>query len=472
MADRLNNDFQFIDVGRKDAKKRPLRARKSQFVEINEQFKPDAASEQAHRCLGCGNPYCEWKCPVHNFIPNWLKLVSEGNILEAAELSHQTNTLPEVCGRVCPQDRLCEGACTLNDGFGAVTIGSVEKYITDTAFAMGWRPDMSGVVPTGKRVAIIGAGPAGLGCADVLARAGVSPVVFDRNPEIGGLLTFGIPEFKLEKTVMSRRREVFEGMGIEFRLNTEIGKDVMIDELLADYDAVFMGMGTYTYMKGGFPGEDLPGVYDALDFLIANVNRNLGFEKSADDFIDMKGKTVVVLGGGDTAMDCNRTSIRQGANAVTCAYRRDEANMPGSRKEVKNAKDEGVKFLFNRQPIAIVGEDKVEGVKVVETRLGEPDARGRRSPEPIPGSEQVLAADAVIIAFGFRPSPADWFADKQIDTDSQGRVVAPEQAHYKFQTSNPKVFAGGDMVRGSDLVVTAIWEGRQAAEGILDYLEV
>ena len=472
MADRLNNDFQFIDVGREDPKKRPLRARKTQFVEINEQFKPDAASEQAHRCLGCGNPYCEWKCPVHNFIPNWLKLVSEGNILEAAELSHQTNTLPEVCGRVCPQDRLCEGACTLNDGFGAVTIGSVEKYITDTAFAMGWRPDMSGVVPTGKRVAIVGAGPAGLGCADVLARAGVSPVVFDRNPEIGGLLTFGIPEFKLEKTVMSRRREVFEGMGIEFRLNTEIGKDVMIDELLADYDAVFMGMGTYTYMKGGFPGEDLPGVYDALDFLIANVNRNLGFEKSADDFIDMKGKTVVVLGGGDTAMDCNRTSIRQGANAVTCAYRRDEANMPGSRKEVKNAKDEGVKFLFNRQPIAIVGEDKVEGVKVVETRLGEPDARGRRSPEPIPGSEQVLAADAVIIAFGFRPSPADWFADKQIDTDSQGRVVAPEQAQYKFQTSNPKVFAGGDMVRGSDLVVTAIWEGRQAAEGILDYLEV
>ena len=472
MADRLNNDFQFIDVGREDPKKRPLRVRKTQFVEIHEQFKPEAASDQAHRCLGCGNPYCEWKCPVHNFIPNWLKLVSEGNILEAAELSHQTNTLPEVCGRVCPQDRLCEGACTLNDGFGAVTIGSVEKYITDTAFAMGWRPDMSGVVPTGKRVAIIGAGPAGLGCADVLARAGVSPVVFDRYPEIGGLLTFGIPEFKLEKSVLSRRREVFEGMGIEFRLNTEIGKDVMIDDLLAEYDAVFMGMGTYTYMKGGFPGEDLPGVYDALDFLIANVNRNLGFEKSADDFIDMKGKKVVVLGGGDTAMDCNRTSIRQGATAVTCAYRRDEANMPGSRKEVKNAKDEGVKFMFNRQPIAIVGEDKVEGVKVVETRLGEPDARGRRSPEPIPGSEEVLPADAVVIAFGFRPSPADWFADKNVETDSQGRVIAPEQGQYKFQTSNPKIFAGGDMVRGSDLVVTAIFEGRQAAEGILDFLGV
>src|SRR5690606_11780273 len=390
-----------------------------------------------------------------------------------AELSHQTNTLPEVCGRVCPQDRLCEGACTLNDGFGAVTIGSVEKYITDTAFAMGWRPDMSKVVPTGKRVAVIGAGPAGLGCADVLARNGVTPVVFDKNPEIGGLLTFGIPEFKLEKHVLSRRREVFTGMGIEFRLNTEVGKDVTLQQLLDEYDAVFMGMGTYTYMKGGFPGENLPGVYDALDFLIANVNRNLGFEKSPSDFIDMKGKKVVVLGGGDTAMDCNRTSIRQGAKSVTCAYRRDAENMPGSRREVKNAKDEGVKFLFNRQPIGIVEFDgAVAGVKVVETRLGEPDARGRRSPEPIPGSEEILAADAVIIAFGFRPSPAPWFADFGIELDSQGRVVAPAEARYKHQTSNPKIFAGGDMVRGSDLVVTAIYEGRQAAEGILDYLQV
>ncbi|MCJ8170387.1 FAD-dependent oxidoreductase [Atopomonas sediminilitoris] len=472
MAERLNNDFQFIEVGRKDPKKKLLRQRKKEFVEIYDTFKPAQACEQAHRCLGCGNPYCEWKCPVHNYIPNWLKLVHEGNILAAAELSHQTNTLPEVCGRVCPQDRLCEGACTLNDGFGAVTIGSVEKYITDTAFAMGWRPDMSKVVPTGKKVAVIGAGPAGLGCADILVRNGVKPVVFDKNPEIGGLLTFGIPEFKLEKSVLERRREVFTGMGVEFRLNTEIGTDVQIDDLLRDYDAVFMGMGTYTYMKGGFPGEDLPGVYDALDFLIANVNRNLGFEKAPEDFIGMKGKKVVVLGGGDTAMDCNRTSIRQGASSVTCAYRRDEENMPGSRKEVKNAKEEGVNFLFNRQPIAIVGEDKVEGVKVVETRLGEPDARGRRSPEPIPGSEEVIPADAVLIAFGFRPSPASWFEAQSIKTDNSGRVVAPEQAQYKFQTSNPKIFAGGDMVRGSDLVVTAIHEGRQAAEGILDYLGV
>jgi len=472
MTDRLNNDFQFIEVGRKDPKKKLLRHRKKEFVEIYEPFNPQQAAEQAHRCLGCGNPYCEWKCPVHNYVPNWLKLVAEGNILAAAELSHQTNTLPEVCGRVCPQDRLCEGACTLNDGFGAVTIGAVERYITDTAFAMGWRPDLSRVKSVGKKVAIIGAGPAGLGCADILARNGVTPVVFDRNPEIGGLVTFGIPEFKLEKSIMSRRREIFTSMGVEFQLNTEVGKDISIEQLLKDYDAVFMGMGTYTYMKGGFPGEDLPGVYDALDFLVANVNHRLGYEKSPEDFVDMKGKRVVVLGGGDTAMDCNRTSIRQGAKTVTCAYRRDAANMPGSRREVKNAKDEGVRFLFNRQPIAIIGDGKVEGVKVVETQLGAPDARGRRSPEPIPGSEQILPADAVIIAFGFRPSPAPWFEATGIKTDNQGRVIAPEAGAFKFQTSNPKIFAGGDMVRGSDLVVTAIYEGRLAAEGILDYLGV
>lgn len=473
MAERLHNDFQFLDVPRQDPGKKEIEARRTRYEEIYHPFSTDEVKNQAHRCLACGNPYCEWKCPVHNYIPNWLKLISEGNLMEAVELCHQTNSLPEVCGRVCPQDRLCEGACTLNDGFGAVTIGSTEKYITDTAIAMGWKPDMSKVVWTDKKVAIIGAGPAGLGCADVLVRNGVKPVVFDRYPEIGGLLTFGIPEFKLEKPVMAKRRELFEGMGVEFRLNTEIGTDVTIDELLADYDAVFMGMGTYTYMKGGFPGEDLDGVHDALPFLISNVNRNLGFEKDAADFIDMSGKKVVVLGGGDTAMDCNRTSIRQGAESVSCAYRRDEENMPGSRREVANAKEEGVQFLFNRQPIEIVGEGgKVTGVKVVETALGEPDANGRRRPEPIPGSEQILPADAVIIAFGFRPSPSDWFESKQIDLDSSGRVVAEEEQSFPFQTSNEKIFAGGDMVRGSDLVVTAIWEGREAAKGILDYLDV
>lgn len=473
MTGRLNNVFQFVEVDREDPSKKPLITRKGQFVEIYKPFEEPAAKEQSHRCLECGNPYCEWKCPVHNYIPNWLKLVSEGNILEAAELSHQTNSLPEVCGRVCPQDRLCEGACTLGEGgFGAVTIGSVEKYITDTAFALGWRPDMSKVVPVDKTVAIVGAGPAGLACADILVRNGVKPVVFDKNPEIGGLLTFGIPEFKLEKTVMTRRREVFEEMGVEFVLGTSVGDDVPFEHVLEEYDAVFLGMGTYKYMKGGFPGEELPGVHDALDFLVSNVNKNLGFQENEEDFVNLKGKKVIVLGGGDTAMDCNRTSIRQGAKSVHCAYRRDEENMPGSRKEVQNAKEEGVNFLFNRQPVEIVGDGKVEGIKVVQTQMGEPDENGRRSAEVVEGSEEILPADAVLVAFGFQPSPAPWFEKFGIDTDARGRVIAPKCNKFMYQTTNEKIFAGGDMVRGSDLVVTAIDEGRKAAEGIMDYLDV
>lgn len=468
----MSDVFQFLNISRKEGEKKAAEVRKVEFREIYAPLDPSQASEQAGRCLACGNPYCEWQCPVHNYIPNWLKLVKEGKLFEAAELSHKTNSLPEICGRVCPQDRLCEGSCTLNGsaldaGFGAVTIGAVERYITDNAFRQGWRPDMSKVVSTGKKVAIIGAGPAGLGCADILVRHGVKPVVFDLNSEIGGLLTFGIPEFKLEKEVVKLRRQVMEEMGVEFVLNTEVGKDIAFETLVAEYDAVFLGMGTYTYMKGGFPGEDLPGVLEALPFLIENVKHCLNVPTT--DYVSMEGKNVVVLGGGDTAMDCNRTSIRQGAESVTCAYRRDEANMPGSKREVNNAREEGVKFLFNRQPVEIIGNGKVEGVKVVETRLGEPDARGRRTPEVIPGSEEILPADHVIIAFGFRPSPAPWFEQFGITTHHDGRVNV---ARHTFQTNNPKVFAGGDMVRGSDLVVRAVYEGRQAAEGILQYLHV
>ncbi|MET1218528.1 MAG: FAD-dependent oxidoreductase [Glaciecola sp.] len=468
------NVYQFVDVARIDPPKKPIKVRKEEFGEIYQPLSQSQTEGQADRCLDCGNPYCEWKCPVHNYIPQWLSLANEGRILEAAELSHQTNSLPEVCGRVCPQDRLCEGACTLNDDFGAVTIGSIEKYITDTAFKMGWRPDMSGVTWTDKRVAIVGAGPAGLACADILIRNGVRPVVFDKYEEIGGLLTFGIPSFKLEKDVVKLRREIFTEMGIEFRLNTEIGKDIPFGELLEEYDAVFLGMGTYTSMKGGFEHESAPGVYEALPFLIANTNRTMGLEKDPADFIDMKGKKVVVLGGGDTTMDCVRTSIRQGADNVTCAYRRDEESMPGSRKEVINAKEEGINFEFNVMPldIEVDADGNAIGVRFVRTEMGEPDSAGRRRPVEIPGSEFVMEADAVIIAFGFSPSPASWFGDFGIILDEKGRVRAPEHGQFAFQTSNPKIFSGGDMVRGSDLVVTAIAEGRKAAEGIMDYMGV
>ena len=467
----MSNDFQFLDLPRQDPEKTSAYERAKEFKEIYGQFAEDQASAQSSRCLECGNPYCEWKCPVHNFIPDWLKLVSEGKLFEAAELSHQTNSLPEICGRICPQDRLCEGACTLNDGFGAVTIGSVEKYITDEALKQGWRPDMSGIEITDKKVAIVGAGPAGLACADILIRNGVKPVVFDKYEEIGGLLTFGIPPFKLEKDVVKTRRQILEEMGVEFVLGTTIGEDIPFQALIDDYDAVFLGMGTYTYMKGGFPGEELEGVHEALPFLISNINRLMGFEKDAIDFVDMKDQRVVVLGGGDTAMDCVRTSVRQSAAKVKCAYRRDEENMPGSMREVQNAKEEGVEFLWNRQPIEIIGDDKVEGVKVVTTQLGEPDERGRRRPEPVIGSEEVISADRVVIAFGFRPSPAAWLSDFDIDINSWGGIVADNNNH-PFQTTNDKVFAGGDMVRGSDLVVTAVFEGREAAQGILDYLQV
>lgn len=467
------NVYQFIDVKRVDPPKKSLQARTIEFVEIYQPMTETQAAGQADRCLDCGNPYCEWKCPVHNYIPQWLKLANDGKIIEAAELSHKTNSLPEVCGRVCPQDRLCEGACTLNEGFGAVTIGSIEKYITDKAFEMGWKPNLSAVVKTDKKVAVIGAGPAGLACADVLVRNGVTPVVFDKYPEIGGLLTFGIPPFKLEKDVLKRRREVFTEMGIEFRLNTTVGVDVSFDELLEGYDAVFLALGTYTPMQGGLANENAPGVYEALPYLIGNVNNLHGWQ-TEHPFVDLQGKSVVVLGGGDTAMDCVRTAIRQGASKVICAYRRDEANMPGSKREVQNAREEGVEFMFNLQPLGIEvnSQGQACGVKVVTTALGAPDAKGRRSPEPVAGSEQVLSADAVIIAFGFQPSPPQWLVDQGVSLDNKGRVVASEDSPFPLQTNQQKIFAGGDMVRGSDLVVTAIAQGRKAAEGIMDYLQV
>jgi glutamate synthase (NADPH/NADH) small chain len=441
--------------------------RKKNYKEIYGHYSSQIAAEQSGRCIECGNPYCEWKCPVHNYIPQWLKLISENKLFEAADLSHQTNSLPEICGRICPQDRLCEGACTLNDGFGAITIGSIEKYITDEAISQGWKPNISNIKKNKYKVGIIGAGPAGLACADVLVRNGFNPIIYDKYEEIGGLLTFGIPPFKLEKKIVKQRRKILEDMGVKFVLNTDVGKDISFEKFQDMFDAVFLGMGTYTYMKGGFPGEDLEHVYDSLPYLNSNI-RNVMKTKN-DEFINLKGKTVMVLGGGDTAMDCNRTALRQGAKKVYCAYRRNESNMPGSKREVKNSKEEGVEFLWNMQPIEIIGDDKVSAVKFVKTKLKKTDIRGREVPVIVPNSEKIIKCDTVILAFGFRPNPQKWFKKNKIKTDEIGRVKV-NSLKYPHQTDNPKIFSGGDMVRGSDLVVTAVFEGRSAAKGIIDYI--
>ena len=463
----MDKNLQFVEIKRMDPDVISPTKRKKNYKEIYGHYSSQIAAEQSGRCIECGNPYCEWKCPVHNYIPQWLKLISENKLFEAADLSHQTNSLPEICGRICPQDRLCEGACTLNDGFGAITIGSIEKYITDEAISQGWKPNISNIKKNKYKVGIIGAGPAGLACADVLVRNGFNPIIYDKYEEIGGLLTFGIPPFKLEKKIVKQRRKILEDMGVKFVLNTDVGKDISFEKFQNMFDAVFLGMGTYTYMKGGFPGEDLEHVYDSLPYLNSNI-RNVMKTKN-DEFINLKGKTVMVLGGGDTAMDCNRTALRQGAKKVYCAYRRNESNMPGSKREVKNSKEEGVEFLWNMQPIEIIGDDKVSAVKFVKTKLKKTDIRGREVPVIVPNSEKIIKCDTVILAFGFRPNPQKWFKKNNIKTDEIGRVKV-NSLKYPHQTDNPKIFSGGDMVRGSDLVVTAVFEGRSAAKGIIDYI--
>ena len=463
----MDKNLQFVEIKRMDPDVISPKKRKKNYKEIYGHYSSQIAAEQSGRCIECGNPYCEWKCPVHNYIPQWLKLISENKLFEAADLSHQTNSLPEICGRICPQDRLCEGACTLNDGFGAITIGSIEKYITDEAISQGWKPNISNIKKNKYKVGIIGAGPAGLACADVLVRNGFNPIIYDKYEEIGGLLTFGIPPFKLEKKIVKQRRKILEDMGVKFVLNTDVGKDISFEKFQDMFDAVFLGMGTYTYMKGGFPGEDLEHVYDSLPYLNSNI-RNVMNTKN-DEFINLKGKTVMVLGGGDTAMDCNRTALRQGAKKVYCAYRRNESNMPGSKREVKNSKEEGVEFLWNMQPIEIIGDDKVSAVKFVKTKLKKTDIRGREVPVIVPNSEKIIKCDTVILAFGFRPNPQKWFKKNNIKTDEIGRVKV-NSLKYPHQTDNPKIFSGGDMVRGSDLVVTAVFEGRSAAKGIIDYI--
>lgn len=460
---------------RKGADKLAAQERLAHFGEIYSGLDDVKARYESERCIYCAEKAnCNWTCPLHNAIPDFIRLVKEGQVIEAAELCNQTSSLPEICGRVCPQERLCEGACTLKPFGGSVSIGNLERYITDTALARGWKPTLSGVTPAKERVAVVGAGPAGLGCADILARAGVSVAVFDRHPEIGGLLTFGIPPFKLDKQLLAQRRELFASMGIRFHLNCEVGENIAFETLLADYDAVFIGAGTYGLMNSGLEHEDSPGVVQALDFLTASTRRVMGL---ADDprypWVDVEGKHVVVLGGGDTAMDCLRTACRRSAASVTCAYRRDEASMPGSRKEVINAREEGVEFLFNVQPRYIVRNRKkrVSAIGLIRTQLGEPGKDGRRRPQPVPGSEFELPADVLIMAFGFQPHAMPWLDKFNVVRDDWGLIKTGENGRLATQTSNSQIFAGGDAVHGADLVVTAMAAGRQAAQDMISWFE-
>ena len=477
MKNQDKDPLEFLKSPRSENSKRKIEQRRIDFDEIYMDKEDSELKQQSSRCLDCGNPYCEWKCPLHNYIPNWLELVSEEKFEQAAELMHDTNPLPEICGRVCPQDRLCEQACTLNTGFGAVTIGAIEKNISDLALAKQWRPDLSDVVAVNKKVAIIGAGPAGLGCAELLARNGIEAVVFDKYPEIGGLLTFGIPGFKLEKAVIERRRLFLEDIGIKFRLNTEVGKDIAIDDIKSEFDSIFLAMGCYTSVTGDLTGSDAKGVINALDFLIGNVNQQQSYGMDGFPYHDVQGKNVVVLGGGDTAMDCVRSAIRQQAESVTCVYRRDQQSMPGSRQEIINATEEGVKFLFNRQPLSILESDnKVVAVETAETRLELREGDDR--PQFIVSEENIdeVKADVVILAFGFKASPADWFDSLGVKLGDNGLVKTIESnqhdVSYLQQTHSEKIFAGGDMVRGADLVVTAIAEGRAAAREIIELFEL
>ncbi len=461
--------LKFVSVGRDMPEKRQAEARREDFHEIYAEYARDKAAEQAGRCSQCGVPYCQTHCPLHNNIPDWLRLTAEGRLQEAYEISQATNTFPEICGRICPQDRLCEGNCVIEQsGHGTVTIGSVEKYITDTAWDEGWVKPIRPAQERAESVGIIGAGPGGLAAADFLRRAGVQVTVYDRYDRAGGLMTYGIPGFKLEKDVVERRNRQFEDSGVEFVLNCAVGEDISFDAIRGKHDAVLIATGVYK--SRDLPGSDAPGIVRALDFLTASNRKNFGDEVPEYDSgeLNAAGKRVVVIGGGDTAMDCVRTAIRQGAESVKCLYRRDRDNMPGSQREVQNAEEEGVEFVWLSAPKGFDSDASVTGVQVHKMRLGTPDATGRRMPELIEGSDYVEGADLVIKALGFEPEdlPKLWGVEG-LEVTRWGTVRADFGTG---QTSLDGVFAAGDIVRGASLVVWAIRDGRDCATAILDYL--
>lgn len=463
--------LKFVTVGRDMPEKRDAGLRNQDFDEIYAEFARAKAEEQASRCSQCGVPYCQSHCPLHNNIPDWLNLTATGRLEEAYQVSQATNTFPEICGRICPQDRLCEGNCVIEQsGHGTVTIGSVEKYITDTAWENGWVKPITPSVERDQSVGIIGAGPGGLAAADVLRRAGVQVTVYDRYDRAGGLLTYGIPGFKLEKDVVMRRIEQLEQSGVEFVLNCTVGEDISFDAIRGKHDAVMIATGVYKTRDLQGPGAGSDGIVRAIDYLTASNRVNFGdtVEEYESGELNAKGKKVVVIGGGDTAMDCVRTAIRQGATSVKCLYRRDRANMPGSQREVQNAEEEGVEFVWLAAPKGFAG-DPVSGVMVQKMRLGAPDASGRQSPEVIEGADYVEEADLVVKALGFEPEdiPALWDTP-ELEVTRWGTIKA---AFTSGATSLEGVYAVGDIVRGASLVVWAIKDGRDSAEAILTYLE-
>ena len=461
--------LKFVQIGRDMPAKREADLRRSDFDEIYAEFADAKAAEQASRCSQCGVPYCQTHCPLHNNIPDWLRLTAEGRLQEAYELSQATNTFPEICGRICPQDRLCEGNCVIEQaGHGTVTIGAVEKYITDTAWERGWVQPIRPARERPESVGIIGAGPGGLAAADVLRRAGVQVTVYDRHDRAGGLMTYGIPGFKLEKDVVMRRNEQLAEGGVTFELNCAVGADRSFAEIRARHDAVIIATGVYRSRELEMPGSGLEGIERAIDFLTASNRKSFGDSVPAFDSgrLDASGKKVVVIGGGDTAMDCVRTSVRQGATSVKCLYRRDRANMPGSQREVANAEEEGVIFEWLSAPKAFTGEGRVRGVMVQKMRLGAPDASGRQAPEVIEGADYVEEADLVIKALGFEPEdlPALW-DQPELKVTRWGTVRAEFTSG---ATEMDGVYAVGDIVRGASLVVWAIRDGRDCAAAILE----
>ena len=469
MSDKM---LKFVKIGQQNPPKRNVDTRKSDFNEIYGDFINQKAQDQSSRCSQCGVPFCQVHCPLSNNIPDWLKLTAEGRLKEAYELSQSTNNMPEVCGRICPQDRLCEGNCVIEQsGHGTVTIGSVEKYITDNAWEKGWVKPIDVKYEKDQSIGIIGAGPAGLAAAEQLRQNGYKITVYDRYDRAGGLLIYGIPNFKLEKYVVERRTKLLKDGGIKFVQNFEVGKDATLDQLRKEHDAILIATGVYKSREIELPGNDLENIFPAMEFLTASNKKGLGDKVELFDkgILNAEGKDVVVIGGGDTAMDCVRTSVRQNAESVKCIYRRDKENMPGSAREVANAEEEGVEFVWLSSPKEFKGKNKIENLVVDQIKLGEPDESGRRKPEIKEGSAFEIKADMVIKALGFDPENLPLLFDAQeLQVTKWGTIKTDFDT---METNLKGVFAAGDIVRGASLVVWAIKDGRDAASSIKTYLE-